>query len=533
MRPGCLALLGLLFALAALSGCDDGNRQARRDSLWVAGPSAPLTLNPLFVRDAASAEVIGLLHAPLLRSDPRTLAVLPGIISGWEIGDDGRTYLLRLREDAYWSDGRPVTADDVAFTLRILCHPDYTGWLYPFVSRIEGAPVYRENHASPFADGNLAGLQAVDDYSLQLVLAEPYAPFLGRLAMVAPLPAHRLAGVEVAALEGDDYSRTAPVVTGPFVLSAWRPDEYLHFRANPKHYLGRPKIDSIYYRIIPHPETQIIELLRGRLDLLPTAVRVEDAAALEAHPRIKVYRNSRLAYDCLAFNLRSGHPALADRRVRQALSLLADRQQIVDRLLLGHGEVAHGPLLPLHFAYDPGLPELPPDSGKARALLHKAAALPLRLRLVYNAGNSVRENVALLFREQAAAVGVEVSLTVLEWESFTAVLRKGEYDLTILGRSADIDPDLFYHWHSTGPGNLSGYLNKEVDYLLEAAASVHEPQERTYYYRRAQQLIVEDVPMIWLYYRQAIHAASIRLKNFNPHPETAFYNVHLWELADD
>jgi peptide/nickel transport system substrate-binding protein len=525
-------MLIILLASASLTGCGAGNMPASLDSLRVAGPSAPLTLNPLFVRDAASAEVVHLLHAPLLRSDPRTLAVLPGIISGWEISSDGRSYLLRLRDDVHWSDGRPVTADDVAFTLRVLCHPDYTGWLYPFADRIKGAAAYRENHTSPFADGNLAGLQVLDDYSLRIVLTKPYAPFLSNLVL-PPLPAHYLSTVEVAALEGDDYSRRAPVVTGPFVLSAWRADEYIHFRANPRHYLGCPKIDSIYYRIIPHPETQIIELMRGRLDLLPTAVRVEDAAALAAHPRLNVYRNRRLVYDYLAFNLKNGHPALTDRRVRLALSLLPDRQQIVDRLLLGLGEVALGPLHPLHFAYDPGLPELRPDTRKARELLQKAAVLPLRIRLIYNAGNPVRENVALLFREQAAAVGVDVSLTVLEWESFAAALRKGEYDLAVLGRSADIDPDLFYHWHSTGPGNLSGYLNKEVDALLEAAASTHELQERTYYYRRAQRLIVGDMPMIWLYYRQAIHAASQNLSNFNPHPETPFHKVHLWELSGD
>lgn len=531
MRRVCLSFLGLLIGLTVLSGCGAGNKAARQDTLRVAGSSAPLTLNPLFVRDAASAEVIHLLHAPLLRSDPETLAVLPGIVSGWEISGDGRSYLLRLREDVFWSDGRPVTAEDVAFTLRVLCHPDYTGWLYPLVNRLEGAAAYRQNHISPFADGYLAGLQILNDFSLKLVLTERFAPFLSYLTF-PPLPAHLLAGVEVAALEGHDYSRTAPVVSGPFTLSAWRPDEYLHFQANPRHYLGRPRISTLYYRIIPHPETQVIELLSGRVDLLPTAVRVEDAAALAAHPQFDVYRNRRLVYDYLSFNLKNGHPALSDRKVRQALYLLPDRQQIVDRLLLGHGEVAVGPLLPLHFAYEPGLAKTRPDPRKARELLREAGVLPLKLRLIYNSGNVVRENVALLFREQAGAVGVEVSLTVMEWESFASALRKGDYDLAILGRSADIDPDLSYHWHSEGPGNMTGYRNKEVDDLLEAGAGSPDLTERAYLYRRAQRLIIGDVPMVWLYYRLAIHAASRKLSNFHPHPETPFYDVHRWKLAD-
>ncbi len=531
MRRICLSFLVLLIGLTVLTGCAAGNMAARKGILRVAATSAPLTLNPLFVRDAASAEVIHLLHASLLRSDPETLAVLPGIVSCWEISGDGQSYLLRLREDVLWSDGQPVTAEDIAFTLRVICHPDYTGWLYPLVSRIEGAAAYRQNHVSPFADGHLTGLQVLGDFSLKLVLTERFAPFLSYLTL-PPLPAHLLAGVEVASLEGHDYSRTAPVVTGPFTLSAWRPDEYLHFQANQRHYLGRPNIAAIYYRIIPYPETQVIELLNGRLDLLPTAVRVEDAAALSAHPQFNIYRNRRLVYDYLSFNLKNGHPALSDRRVRQALSLLPDRQQIVDRLLLGHGEVAVGPLLPLHFAYDPALAKTRPDPRKAGELLREAGVLPLGLRLIYNSGNAVRENVALLFREQAGAAGVDVRLTVLEWESFAAALRKGDYDLAILGRSADIDPDLSYHWHSGGPGNLSGYRNNEVDDLLEAGAGSHDMTERTYLYRRAQRLILRDVPMVWLYYRLAIHAASRKLSNFQPHPETPYYDVHRWKLSD-
>jgi len=531
MRLMLFLFPGLLLAMTALTGCAAGERQVRQNTLRVAALSAPLTLNPLFVRDAASAEVIHLLHAPLLQSDPQTLTILPGIISAWTRDEDDRTYLMQLREDVYWSDGQPVTAEDVAFTMRILAHPDYTGWLYHVVSRIEGADEYRQGHLSPFADGHLSGLKVLGNYTLQLSLTEKYAPFLSHLTL-PPLPAHYLRDVAVTALEAHHYSRTAPVVAGPFMLAAWRPDEYLHFQANPGYYLGRPKVSAIYYRIIPNPETQVIELLSGRLDLLPSAVRVEDAAVLASHPGIDIHRNRRLVYDCLAFNLKNGHPALTDRVVRKALSLLPDRQAIVDRLLLGYAEVAAGPLLPLHFAPDPALAWQEPDRRKARELLSEAGVLPLRLKLIYNAGNVVRENVALLFREAAGAVGVEIQLAVLEWESFAAALRKGEYDLAIMGRSAGADPDLSYHWHSQGAGNLSGYFNKEVDALLAAATDIHDEQERMALYRRAQRLILADVPVVWLYSRQAVHASARRLINFNPHPETPFYNVHLWELTD-
>jgi len=521
----------LCLILLALCGCSAKDEQAERQSLHVAALSNPLTLNPLFVREAASAEVSYLLHSPLLFTDPETLDVRPGIVSAWEIGNDGRTYTLTMREDVFWSDGEPVTAEDVAFTLRVICHPDYTGWMFLFASSIEGASAYRDGHRSPFADGEIAGLRVLGDYALEIRLAETFAPFLSHLAL-APLPFHLLGSVPVTELEGHAYSREAHVVNGPFRLANWRPEEYLHFQANLYYFLGQPKIRDIFYRIIPSQETQMMEFLAGRLDLLPTVVRVEDVALLQADPDVAVYQNRRLAYDYLGFNLRNGHTALSDRRVRQALSLVLDRQKIVENLLLGHGQVASGPLLPLHFAYEPGQLELQPDRVKAGKLLREADVLPLNLKLIYNAGNAVRENVALFFKDQAATVGVTVQVVVLEWEAFLSALRDGAYDLVILGRGADPDPDLSYHWHSRGPGNRLGYVNRQVDALLEAGNATLDRRERTRLYREAQRLILEDVPMIWLYSRPAIHAATSRLKNFLPHPETPFYHVHLWELGD-
>jgi peptide/nickel transport system substrate-binding protein len=529
MKQISATVLTIVFVCLCAGGCRGQSGILRSQSLHVASLNSPLTLNPLFLHDAASAECVSLLHPTLLISNPETLQVEPGLFVSWDVSEDNLTYTFTLHENIFWSDGVALTTDDVAFTLKTICHPDYTGWLYRIMQNVAGADNYRKNHLSLFADGEIDGVKILDKYTIQVRLDTIYAPFLTNLVL-SPLPAHYLSNVAVADLEGHEYSRTIPVGAGPYLLVEWRPDEYIHVRANPNYYLGKARIENVYYRVIPNQETQLIELMAGNLDLVPTAVKVEDVAQLEADPALVVYKNLRLVYDYLGFNLKKENSPLSDRRIRQALSMVLDRQEIVDNLLLGYGEVAGGPIVPLHYAYDPQLKGYTADSDAARKLLLAAGYPLLELKLVYNAGNPVRENIALLFRERCAKVGVNIEVSALEWEAFLSALREGEYDIILLGLGTDIDPDLTFHWHSESPANYLGYHNPEVDVLLERGAATMDPAGRTRLYREAQRLIVDDAPMVWLYYRLAIHAASAKLLNFTPHPDSLFYNVHQWEF---
>lgn len=522
-----VALL-LVFLLLTAAGCKR-RPEAVTSAFHVAAMAGPITMNPLFVRDAASAEVAMLVHSQLLVTDPLTLEPQPRLFTSWEKKDDNLTYVFTIHEEARWSDGVPFTAEDVAFTLRTICHPDYTGWLYLPMRYLAGAETYKKEHHSPFADGNLPGVIAADEKTVVLRLEKPYAPFLSMLTF-APLPAHILGNVAVAEMEAHPYSRELPVSMGPYFLEEWHPEEYVHFRANPDYFLGEPQIKHIFYRIIPNPEAQMIELMAGKLDLIPTAVKVEDIAALDADPYVSIHTNRRLVYDYIALNANNEESALSDPRVRKALSMLIDREDVVKNLLLGHGDPLYGPLLPVHFAYDEKFKSGTVNLTAARRLLLEAGHRTLELRLIFNAGNLVRENIALLFKEQAAKIGVDVQVSLLEWEAFLAAVNNGDYDLAVLGRGMEADPDLSFHWHSKSPGNSLGYTNRVVDELLEQGLEVADKDRRRDIYREVQRLIVNDTPAIWLYARQAVHAATVKLRNFTPHPEALFYNVHEWTL---
>ena len=519
----------MVLSLTFCSSCSRKPNVQVSHSLKIVAAANPLTLNPLFIRDSASAEVAALLYPSLLSTSFETLEVEPRLFSEWEISEDGKTYLFKLSEDTFWSDGMPLTAWDVAFTIRIICHHDYTGWLFPGMSRIEGASEYKENRKSPLAEGEIRGIKVLSDKELEICLSQTFSPFLTYLDL-SPLPLHVLGDVAVRDLENHAYSLSVPVGSGPYLLSEWLPDRYLHVRANRDYYLGEPKIEEIYYIIIPNQETQLLELLTGQVDLVPTTVKVEDVDQLKKESDLAVYSHLRLSYDYLGFNLKKKDSPLSDRRVRQALSMLLNRDEIVNNLLLGFGQEAKGPLSPYHYSYDPDFTGHIFNPVAARKLLLEAGYPSLRLKLVYNAGNSLRENVALIFKEQAAAAGIYIDICTLEWEAFLQSLQEGDYDVMLLGCGTGVDPDLTFHWHSQSPGNIFGYANSEVDKLLEKAVETFEKEERTFLYRQAQKLIVKDAPVAWLYNRKAVHAVSARLKNFQPHPENLFYNVHQWQL---
>lgn len=522
-----LAVFILLLTIFS-TGCQSGTA-ADEQALHVAALTSPLTLNPLFLRDSAAAEAAGLLHPQLLVTDPVTLTPQPRLFTSWQVGEDNLTYTFTLHEDAYWSDGRPITAADVAFTLQVICHPDYTGWLFLPLRYILGAEGYKQEHRSPLAEGELPGVQIIDEKTLQIRLKEPYAPFISMLTF-APLPAHLLEDVPVAELEAHPYSQELSVSAGPYLLVDWQRAEYSHVRANPHYFLGKPAIENIYYRFIPNQEAQLIELLAGKLDLIPTAVKLEDIKTLEQNPDITVHTNPRLVYDYLVINSQKKDSALAKKEVRQVLAMLIDREEIVNNILLGYGEPLYGPLLPLHFAYQQKDNNYKVDLAAARRLLVEAGGTDLKLTLIYNVGNTVRENVALMLKEKAAAIGLEIEIKLLEWEAFLAALNNGDYDLAILGRGVEADPDLSFHWHSQSPGNSLAYHNKQVDQLLTQAVTTSERSKRAKLYREAEELIIADIPAVWLYARQAVHAATARLKNFTPHPEAIFFNVHEWTL---
>ncbi len=485
-------------------------------------------LIPILVTDSASQDIVYWLFSYLLRTDSRTLEPTPEIAEKWDISSDNLVYTFYLNKNAKWSDGKPITAKDVAFTIEAVCHPESPSDWFSDFSRIKGARAFKDGKAD-----KIEGIKIIDDHTIEITLEEVYAPFILSMAF-APMPAHVYEGASIKDLKTHPQNSKPTVTSGPFVLEEWARDQYIMVKANPNFWGEGPGLERIIYRIIPDQTAEVIELRTGGLDLIPTAVKIEEVPELQKSPLLEVVTNKRLVYDYIGFNMKKEGP-LKDKRVRQALTMVFDPTPLVRDVLKGYGVVVNGPLPPLSWAFDPDLKRLQGTVEEAKALLAQAGyPNGFKMTLYTNEGNEVRENAGLLFKEAVAKLGVEVEFQPMEWGAFLQVLMAPEptYDAMVLGVGTGVDPDLEYSWHSKSAGNRYGYSNPEVDALIEEGLRVTDLAKRKEIYQKAQRILVDDAPFIFLYVREALHAKNKNFQGFDPHPSTPMYRVDRWYRVD-
>lgn len=530
-RCRLLRWLMTFCCLLAIGACDRRDQElsvqaedappAAGDTILIGSGADAVTLLPVLASDSTSADINGLVYNGLVRYD-KNLEIEGVLAESWEVSEDNRVLTFHLRRDVLWHDGAPFTADDVLFTYELLVDPE-TPTAY--------ADRYRQ----------VAEAQVLDRYTFRVRYYEPLAPAL--ISWAFPVhPRHLLEGVEL--------TRTAlasrPVGTGPYRLVDWRRGERIVLEANPDYFEGPPYIHRVLYRVIPDSTTMFLELQSGGLDymgLTPLQYAMQtDTPAFRR--RFRKYRYPAFAYTYLGYNLQ--RPLFQDRRVRQALSYAIDKQEIIDGVLLGLGQVADGPYTPGSWVHHPQLRQYDYNPGRARELLAEAGwsdgngdgflerdGRPLAFTIVTNQGNDQRVKAGEIIQRRLAEVGVQVRLRVVEWATFlNEFINPGNFDATILGWSGGIDPDVYNVWHSskTGPGELNfiGFKNEEVDELLEQGRRTFDLQERQRIYRRFQEILAEEQPYTFLYVPESLPVVAARFRGIEPAPAGIMYNFIRW-----
>lgn len=483
-------------------------------------------LIPNILSDSASFEVAGLLYNGLVTRDGN-LEIVGDLAESWVFSPDCLSLTFTLRKDVRWHDGQPFTASDVRFTYETMIHP-------------RTPTAYREDFAA------VERLETPDPHTVRITYRRPYAKALQSWGTWM-LPRHLLEGyVAEGKLREAPQNRSAPVGTGPYRLKEWHPGEKVVLVSNQEYFQGPPYLSRIVYRIIPSQATMFLELKAQGIDVAGlTALQYRRQTDYRAFRRAYVkYRYPSNAYTYLGFNLKD--PRFADRRVRQAFAHAIDKRELIDGVLLGLGREATGPYRPGTWVYNPDVRTYPHDLDRARALLAQAGwteknadgllvrdGRPFTFELLTNQGNEERRKIAEIVQASLRDLGVGVEVRVLEWAAFIKeYVKKRRFDAIILGWGIGLDPDQYEIWHSskTGPDQLNhvSYANPEVDALLDRGRAFCVDAERKPYYARLQEILAEDQPIIFLYFRDALPVVAARVHGIQPAPAGINYNFTKW-----
>ena len=510
---GIARLMAAAAMAAALVAGAPGAAQAK-DNLVVALLAEPVTFDLTQVRDLNSGRVVRRIYEGLTDFVYGTYDIGPGLAESWEISDDGLTYTFNLRQGVTFHDGTDFDAAAVIYNWQRQIDPTHPG---------HGAGVY------PLAAnylGNVAEMEAVDAHTLRITLKEPMAPFLQYLTQLTVNIA------SPAAIEkfGADIA-TNPVGTGPYKLTEWRPGVRAVLAANEDWWGGDIAIKQLIYVPIVEAQARLSAITTGEVDFTYD-VPIESLDVLRANPEVTVQDGLSAHVWYVTLNVTLSDPPLDNKLVRQALNYAIDKEAIVDDILMGAGVISRSPLSPIYGDnFNPGVRHYDYDPEKAKALLAEAG-FPDGFRcefMVPESGSGMQSPLEMgtFIQANLAAVGVNCSIQTMEWGAYLNAFRNGPQMAQMSWNSVMGDPDyvlwrLFNTQAHPPAWNAGFYSNPEVDALLDRAQVVVDPAERTELYLKAQELIVEDAPWIFVNHGAQIVAHSARLEDFRISPNFDF-----------
>lgn len=497
-------------------------------NLIVGSIGEPTTFNPYWSQDSASSDVIGLVFDSLLGANDKAEPI-PAMAEKYETSEDGLTWTFFLKKGLVWSDGTPITAHDVVFSLDIPRQEGYDG-----------------PRASSFAP--IETLEAVDDHTVKIVLNKKEAKFVWTAGGYGILPKHILGEVPVAELGGHEFFKGPTVTSGPFKFSEWKAGEHLTFVRNDSYHEGAPFLEKVIYKIVPDQNALLAQLQAGDIDYM--GVPAADYNTVKDWDHIKIQSGLDLSYSYFGYNLRN--PLFQDEKVRYALGMAIDREAIVASVMDGQGEVAHVPTSPLSWSYNDGrVTKLEYNPEEAKKLLAEAGwtdtdgdgildkdGVKFAFEVKTNQGNKVREDIAVVIQQQLKEIGVEVTPNIMEWSAFIQDVTKPnfKFDTVILGWALGIDPDPTAIWATDSIENglnFGGYSNPKVDELIAKQLEELDLEKRKQMLFEIYENITKDQPYTWLYYPIAHIATPTNLEGFTRNPFSGWNEIHKWHYVEE
>jgi peptide/nickel transport system substrate-binding protein len=540
-HPGCTrqsTWRRLVAATAALVvamplGCAVANHiptaaAAGGDNLKVALMGDIDTLNPFLAILAASTDILRLQYEGLVQYGKNN-ELVPGLASGWQTSRDGRIWTFKIPADRKWSDGQPLTADDVAWTFS-------AAQRMTALQRANGALVT-----------NIAGVRATDPQTLVITLKKPQAPNPG--AEMPILPKHVWSGLDAATYAND----TDTVGSGPFVITSFQRNQSVQLKANPNFWRGSPRTGRLTYVSYKSTDAAAQALRTGDVDIV-SGLTPAQFGSLRGQPGIQTNAGADRRYQALAINpgavdvhglpLGNGNPALKDKVLREAILTAIDNKTLLDRVVQGlgkRGESEIPPVYPLYYGFAPGITARTFDRAKANQMLDAAGYArgsdgirtdkqgePLRLRLLGRNADPTHQQMADFIKSWLRDVGIDVQVSMVTSNQVNDQSVLGRYDLYFTGWAIGPDPDYQLainrcgsrpYADGSGATSESNWCDPAFDKLYYAQHVELDPVKRAELVKRAFSMIYEAAVNEVIYYPDSLEAyRSDRFTGFTRQP---------------
>lgn len=497
-------LLPVLIGWVSLTGCQDISKSSELNTgVIYCSEGSPTAFNPqLDVSFTTSDATAHQLYDRLLDFDPLSGQIVPGLASSWLVSKDGLTYTFQLRKRVkfhqtdYFTPTRSFNADDVMFSInrwRLTTHPyhNVSGGQYPYFTSLGLNDIIEQ-------------VTRVNGYRVEITLNRPDSSFLANLAtdfavILSSEYADKLLEVGQKRLIDEK-----PIGTGPFKFINYKKDQFIRYKKHESYWKHNSSPENLVFDITNSSSLRLAKLMTGECDAIAFPAQSE-LGIIEQREDLQLDVKPGLNVGFWAFN--TSKPPFDNPQVRQALAMSIDRNTMLEAVYLGSAELAKGLVPQSSWAFQPRLSDTNYNPVLARKLLRENGieqgfTMNIWAMPVERAYNPNARKMAELMQSYLRQVGIEVNIVSYEWGTFRQRLKQGLHDSVLIGWSADNgDPDNFYRPLLTCSAIKSGtnramWCSPEYDDYINQALKYTEVEERNFYYHQANQLLLEQMPLV-------------------------------------
>lgn len=493
--------------------------QKRTDTIIVGLTDPSGAFTPYFQQSGYDGNVSSLLYASLVTVDDKGVPT-PELAESWDVSDDQLTYTFHLRKDLKFSDGSPLTADDVAFTWTIQYDKSYDGSSQLPSLNVKGGKAYKEG-----ASTAIEGIKVIDPQTISVTLEQPNATALVQLGSNVLSKAYYGKDYKFGDLEYIKKLHEKPLGDGPYKLEKFIPGQEVRFVANENYFKGKPKTEHFIYKTTEGDVWQFVET--GEVDYASFSATDENIEKLKALGFVNIIPYTPSTYGYLQVNLK--HEQLKDKLVRQAIVYGLDRQSIYVDAAQGAGSIANIPASPISWSYtEEGINPYKYDPEKAKQLLDEAGwtvgaggirekdGKPLTIHYLGSKSKNTDIFIAVA-KENFEALGIDFQPEVFaDFNSLVSKVEGGDYDLVSFSTSMLTDPaDGFMQFFD---GEITDYDNPKFLELYNKALATTDIEARKAVYKELYQLFNDELPIIFTSYKKTVYAYNGRIENLSVSP---------------